>query len=54
MSYEKIPQDAIDVIAQHINRRNNMQYGIPPVTIPSNPETPQYFEKVLRALHLYG
>lgn len=46
MSYEKIPQDAIDVIAQHINRRNNKQYGIPPVTIPSNPETPQYFEIV--------
>lgn len=46
MSYDKIPQEAIDTIAQYINRRNNTQYGIPPVTIPSNPETPQYFEIV--------
>jgi hypothetical protein len=46
MSYDKIPQEAIDAIAQHINYRNNRQYGITPITIPSNPETPQYFEIV--------
>ena len=41
---DKIPQSAIDSIAQHINQRNNTQYGIPIVGIPSNPETPQIFE----------
>ena len=41
---ETIPQSAIDSIAQHINQRNNKQYGIPTVGIPSNPETPQIFE----------
>lgn len=46
MSHDKISQEAIDIIAQHINHRNNRQYGIPPVTIPDNPETPQYFEIV--------
>jgi hypothetical protein len=44
MSYDKIPQEAIDIIAQHINQRNNRHYGIPTVTISSNFETPQYFE----------
>lgn len=46
MAYDKISQEAIDVIAQHINHRNNRQYNISPITIPSNPETPQYFEIV--------
>lgn len=41
---EKIPQSAIDLIAQHINQRNNKSYGIPVLGIPSNPETPQVFE----------
>jgi hypothetical protein len=40
----EIPQDAIDVIAHHINTRNNKNYNIPVVGISDNPETPQYFE----------
>ena len=41
---DKIPQTAIDSIAQHINQRNNKQYNIPIVGTTSNPETPQIFE----------
>jgi len=41
---DKIPQAAIDLIAQHINQRNNKSYGIPVLGNPSNPETPQVFE----------
>jgi hypothetical protein len=41
---DKVPQAAIDSIAQHINQRNNIQYGIPIVGNPSNTETPQIFE----------
>ena len=41
---DKIPQSAIDSIAQHINQRSNKQYNIPVVGNPSNPETPQIFE----------
>ncbi len=41
---DKIPQSAIDSIAQHINQRNNKQYNIPIVGTASNPETPQIFE----------
>ena len=39
---DKIPQNAIDSIAQHINQRNNKQYNIPIVGTASNPETPRY------------
>lgn len=41
---DKIPQQAIDAIAQHINQRNNKQYGIPVKGEEANPETPQIFE----------
>ena len=41
---DRIPQSAIDSIAQHINQRNNKQYNIPVVGSTSNPETPQIFE----------
>ncbi|GAI85434.1 unnamed protein product, partial [marine sediment metagenome] len=42
---DKIPQSAIDSIAQHINQRNNKQYNISIVGgTTSNPETPQIFE----------
>jgi len=41
---DRIPQSAIDSIAQHINQRNNKQYGIPVIGSTSNPETPQIFE----------
>jgi len=41
---DKIPQTAIDSIAQHIQQRNNKQYYIPIVGDNSNSENPQYFE----------
>ena len=41
---ERIPQNAIDAIAKHINQRNNTQYNIPIIGSESNPETPQIFE----------
>jgi hypothetical protein len=40
----KIPQEAIDSIAKHINDRNNKQYNIPVVGNDNNIETPQIFE----------
>jgi hypothetical protein len=40
----KIPQQAIDSIAKHINERNNKSYGIPVVGSDTNIETPQIFE----------
>jgi hypothetical protein len=43
---DDIPQDAIDIIAQHINTRNNKNYNISVVGIPDNSATPQYFEIV--------
>lgn len=43
---DQIPQDAIDVIAQHIHSRNNKNYNISVVGLPDNAETPQYFEIV--------
>lgn len=41
---DKIPQDAIDSIAKHINARTNKSYSIPTVGNESNSETPQVFE----------
>jgi len=40
----KIPQEAIDSIAKHINDRNNKSYNIPVVGNQNNIETPQIFE----------
>jgi len=40
----KIPQEAIDSIAQHINVRNNKSYSIPTVGNKDNIETPQIYE----------
>lgn len=42
----KIPQEAIDTIAKHINERNNKSYSIPIVGTDTNIETPQIFEIV--------
>ena len=42
----KIPQEAIDSIAKHINERNNKSYSIPTVGAATNIETPQIFEIV--------
>jgi hypothetical protein len=41
---DKIPQSAIDSIAEHINHRNNKSYSLPVLGNPSNIETPQVFE----------
>ena len=41
---DRIPQSAIDLIAQHINQKSNTQYNIPVVGNDSNLETPQIFE----------
>jgi hypothetical protein len=40
----RIPQEAIDSIAEHINERTNKSYGIPIVGNSTNIETPQIFE----------
>jgi hypothetical protein len=44
MMSDQVPQETIDVIAQHINSRNNKNYNISVVGVEGNPETPQYFE----------
>lgn len=41
---DDISQDAIESIAQHINSRNNTNYGITVVDVPDNSESPHYFE----------
>ena len=44
MNKEFIPDNAIDLVANHINKRCNKNYSIPVVGNPNNPETPQIFE----------
>src|SRR5260221_7388690 len=41
---DRIPQSAVDGVAQHISERNSKSYNIPVVGTPSNAETPQVFE----------
>lgn len=41
---DQIPQEAIDKIAEHINKRNNKQYGISIIQVDDSSETPHYFE----------
>ena len=43
---DRIPQDAINSVAKHINERTNKSYNIPIIGSPSNPETPQCFETI--------
>ncbi len=43
---DQIPQNVIDVIAQHIHSRNSKNYNISVIGVLENPETPQYFEIV--------
>ena len=43
---DRVPQDAIDSVAEHINNRTNKLYGIPIIGNDSNQETPQYFETI--------
>ena len=44
MSHKEIPDEAIEVVAQHINSRNNRDHRISVVTVADNTTTPQYFE----------
>ena len=44
MNYENIPDEAVNLIAQHINERTNKPYSIPIIGNPNNSETPQIFE----------
>jgi len=44
MNQETIPDNAVDLVAHHINERSNKNYSISVIGNPSNPETPQIFE----------
>jgi len=44
MNQETIPENAINLVAHHINERSNKNYSIPVIGNPNNPETPQIFE----------
>lgn len=44
MSNKEIPDSAIEAVARQINIRSNKNYGINPVGIEDNIETPQIFE----------
>jgi len=44
MNQKEIPDSAIEVVAQHINERNNRQTNIPISGPDENTETPHYFE----------
>ena len=43
---DKVSQDAIDSVAEHINNHTNKLYSIPIIGNDSNQETPQYFETI--------
>ncbi|MEZ4511510.1 MAG: hypothetical protein R3C62_06530 [Chloroflexota bacterium] len=44
MTRKEIPDNAIEVVARHINSRNNKNFSIPVVGSQDNIETPQIFE----------
>jgi len=44
MTGKEIPDSAIELVAKHINSRNNKNYGIPVIGNIDNIETPQIFE----------
>ncbi len=44
MPRKEIPDSAIELVAQHINKRSNKNYSIPVVGHKENIETPQIFE----------
>lgn len=44
MNQETIPDNAVNLVAHHINERSNKNYSIPVIGNPNNPETPQIFE----------
>lgn len=41
---KEIPESAIEIVAKHINDRNNKSYSIPIIGSSDNTETPQFFE----------
>lgn len=44
MNKKEIPDDTIEMVARHINERNNRPSKIPIITIDGETETPHYFE----------
>lgn len=44
MNKKEIPDGAIEIVARHINERNNRPSNIPIITIDGETETPHYFE----------
>jgi len=44
MKQETIPDNAVNLVAHHINERSNKNYSIPVIGNPNNSETPQIFE----------
>jgi NurA-like 5'-3' nuclease len=44
MNRKEIPDSAIEIVARHINERNNRPSKIPIITIDGETETPHYFE----------
>jgi len=44
MDKQTIPDNAINLVAHHINERSNKNYSIPVIGNFNNPETPQIFE----------
>lgn len=44
MNRKEIPEDTIDIIAQHINERANRPSNFPIITIEGETETPHYYE----------
>lgn len=46
MNKKEIPDETIEIVAQHINQRNNRPSKIPIITIDGETETPHYFEIV--------
>ena len=44
MNKKEIPDETINIVAQHINERNNRPSKIPIITIDGETETPNYFE----------
>lgn len=46
MNKKEVPDGAIEIVARHINERNNRPSNVPIITIEGETETPHYFEIV--------
>jgi hypothetical protein len=44
MNNREIPDNTIEIVAKHINERNNKPSNVPIITIEGQTETPHYFE----------